>query len=119
MHAVDGLEREFIEQAILNHPAATTSPFLGRLENQMDAASEIARFRKIARRPQQHSRVPVMSAAMHFALVFRAVAEGISFLHIESIHIGPQADRPAVVRLCPFKSRHDTSTAESAMHVVS
>ena len=119
VHAIHRLDREFFEQAILHHTAAAAGAFLGRLEDQVDCAGEVARFRQITRGSQQHGGVPVMAAAMHLALVLRAVAEGVCFLHVEGIHVRPQADGAAVVGLCALQCSHHAGAGQPAMHVVS
>ena len=51
VHAVDGGHRKHLEQSFAHHHARAGNIFLGRLEDEVHGPVEIARLRKIARRP--------------------------------------------------------------------
>ena len=73
MHAKNGVAREPLEEPVLHHRLAAAEPLLGRLENEMHGAVEIAGFGEVARGTKKHCRVSVMAAGMHSAFVTRAI----------------------------------------------
>ncbi len=93
VHAVDRLDRKFVEQALLDHDAAAALVLLGRLEDEMHRAVEIARLGQIASRAEQHGRMAVMAAGMHPASILRAMLEAVLLVDVERIHIGTQPNR--------------------------
>ena len=81
----------------------------------MDGALEIARRGEIARGAQQHRRMPVMAAAMHQALMLRAVRELVQLLHREAVHVGSEPDRAQ--RVAAPDRADNAGRGEAAMHL--
>ena len=115
MHAEDRLAREFVEQPVLDHRLGAAQAFLGRLEDEMHRAVEIARFREIARRAEQHRRVAVMAAGMHAPVMPRPVGEGIGLEDRQAVHVGAQSDRPR--RVADPQPPDEPGLADAAMHL--
>ena len=69
MQAEDRVAGKSIEKPVCDHSlgAAALACFLGRLEDQIDRAVEMARARQIFGCAEQHRRVAVMAAGMHLA----------------------------------------------------
>ena len=65
-HPIDG---EPGEQPVPDHRRRAKPMFLIRLEDEDDAAVEIAMARQMRRRPQQHAGMAVMAFGMHHAVV--------------------------------------------------
>ncbi len=111
-HRVAG---EFVEQPLLHHDPAAAIAFLARLEDEMHGAFEIARLGEVARRAEQHRRVPVMAAGMHLSVMRRAVRELVRLLHRQAVHIGPQPDRAQ--RVAAPDRADDPGLGQPAMHL--
>ena len=92
VHAENCVAGELIEQAVRDHRFGTSDSFFRRLENEMDAAFKISRFRQIARGSQQHCRVTIMAAGVHFAVISGPVREGVGFQDRKSVHIRAQSN---------------------------
>ena len=92
VHAVNLIDIPTVHQPLLNHDIATAAAFLGGLEDQHDAAIEIARLRKVLCSTQQHRRMPIMAAGMHFAGGLRGIGQPRRFHDRQRIHIGAQPD---------------------------
>ena len=115
VHPEHGLAREFVEQPVLDHRIGAALTLLRRLKDEMHGAVEIARFREIARRAEQHRRVPVMAAGVHAAVVLRPVRKGVGFENRQAIHIGPQPDRAR--RVADPQPSDEAGLADAAMHL--
>ena len=81
----------------------------------MHGAFEIARLGEIARRAQQHRRVPVMAAGMHQPVMGRAVREIVVLLHRQAVHIGSEPDRAQ--RIAAPDRADNTGLGKPAMHL--
>ena len=77
VHAEDAVAGEAVEQAVLDHRLGAAAALLGRLEDEMHGAVEVARLGEVAGGAQQHRGVAVVAAGMHAARVLRAVGEGV------------------------------------------
>ena len=97
VHAEDLFAGKLVEQPVLDHGLGAATTFLGRLEDEVDGAVEVARRRKILGGAQQHGGVAIVAAGMHAALVRAAMVEGVEFVHRERIHVGAQADGARIV----------------------
>src|SRR3954452_18143767 len=64
VHAENHVAWEFVEQPVFDHRLGAAETFLGRLKDEMYGAVEIAAPSEMARRAEQHCRVPVMAAGM-------------------------------------------------------
>ncbi len=114
--AVDLVTGELLEQAVAQHLGSTGEALLGRLEDQVDGAGEVARLGEVARGAEQHGGVAVMAAGMHAVLVGALVGQVIVELgHGQSVHVGAQADLP--VAGPAMDHAHDAGLAEAAMHL--
>ena len=103
VHAVDALDRELLEQPLLDHDAAAALVLLGGLEDEIDGAVEVLGLGEILGGAQQHHRVAVMAAGMHLAGDRRFVIEVVGLVHVERVHVGAQADR--ALAKCPSAAR--------------
>ncbi len=83
---------EPVEDAFFHHDTRSAAGLFGGLENQRDAACEIAGLSQIAGGAKQHRRMPVMPAGVHFAVVFRGIVRTGVFLHWQGVHVGAQPD---------------------------
>mgnify|MGYP002621741539 CR=1 FL=1 len=116
VHAIDLLDREFLEQPVLDHDAAAAFILLRRLEDEIDRAVEILRLGEVLGGAQQHGGVAVMAAGMHLALMLRLVAEIVLLVHVQRIHVGTQADGPAGA-VAARQLADDAGAGEAAMHL--
>ena len=62
---VDLVGGKALEQAVVDHRLAAGKAFFAGLEDQVDGAVEVAHAGQIGCGPEQHRRVPVVSAAVH------------------------------------------------------
>ncbi len=67
VHAKDLLDAEPLHQPIIHHGLTARAALFRRLKNHDGRPCEGARLRQMARRAEQHCRVPVMPAGMHEA----------------------------------------------------
>ena len=77
---VNFVHREALKNAVFNHRARALSGLLARLEHKADGAVEILVFREQLDRAEQRCRVAVVAAAVHQAVVFRAIGKCILLL---------------------------------------
>ena len=90
VQAIDRVAGEALEQAVLQHRLRAADAFLGRLEDEVDGATESARFRQIFRRAEQDRGVAVMAAGMHPVRDLAGVWQPGRFLHGQRVHVGPK-----------------------------
>ena len=83
---------ETVEDPFLDHHLGPAAGFFSGLEDQRYAAREIARFRQIFRRPQQHRCVPVVPAGVHLACVGAGIVQPGFLGDRQRIHVGAQPD---------------------------
>ena len=114
VHAVDALDRELLEQPLLDHDAAAALVLLGGLEDEVDGAVEVLGLGQVLGRAQQHHRMAVMAAGVHLAGDRRLVVEAVGLVHIECVHVGAQADRPP--RGARPQHAHHAGLGQPAMH---
>ena len=116
MQAVEFVARKLLEQAVGDHGARAAKPLLGRLEDEGDAACEVAGLRKIARRTEQHGRVAVVAAGMHGSGLRGAPRQVGGFLDRQRVHVGaqPKASRPFRVAM---QDADDAGLAQAAMNL--
>ncbi len=114
MHAVDRLDREFLEQPLLDHDAAAALVLLGGLEDEVHGAVEIARLGEILGRAEQHRGVAVVAAGVHAAGVLRAMAKTVLLVDVQRVEVGAQADR-ALARAGGERADH-AGAGEPARH---
>ena len=72
---VDAVARKAVEEPVGDHRRRAGARLLGRLEDEMHGAGEVTRAREIARRAEQHRRVPVMATGVHLSRHRRRHAE--------------------------------------------
>ena len=118
MHAVDLLDAEPLHHPVVAHLLAAAAAFLGGLKDHRDRAIEIPRLRKVARRAQQHRRMPVMPAGMHRAGRFRGILDPRLLMNRQRIHVGPQPDHLAAVGLLPLDDPDDARAPQPGDHLV-
>ena len=115
MHAENRVAREAVEEAVGDHRRTAAEPLFGRLKDQVHGAVEIAGLGEIARRAEQHRRVPVMAAGMHPPVILRAIGEVGRFLDRQAIHVGAQPDRAR--RIAGAQPADDAGLADPAEHL--
>ena len=93
VHPVNGLHREPLEQALLDHHATAALVLLGRLEDEIRGAVEPFALRERARRGEQHRRVTVVAARVHLARHSRSVRHAGRLVDVQRVEIGTQANR--------------------------
>ena len=62
-------------------------------EDDIDRAGEVAGFGEVARRPEQHRRVTVVTAGMHDTRMGRSIGKAGLLDDGQRVDIGPEADR--------------------------
>ena len=117
MHAIYFGNPETLHHAVFNHSATTPAAFFSRLENHNGSAGKVAGFRQIFGCTQQHRRMSVMTAGMHFTGRFGRIGLVGGFMDGQGIHIGPHAD-DLVAGLAATDDAHDTRAANSRDHLV-
>jgi hypothetical protein len=115
VHAENGIARKFLEQAVLDHGLGAAQALLGRLEDEMHAAVEVARLGQVARRAEQHGGVPVVAAGVHLPRARGTVRERVAFRDRQRVHVGAQPER-ALARACAQRADH-AGPAQAAMHL--
>ncbi len=95
VQAVDRIAGEALEQFVGEHGVGAAAAFLGRLEDQVDGAGEVAVLGEIAPGREQHRGMPVMTAGMHPARILRGIGQVRRLIERQAIHIGAQAHGPA------------------------
>ena len=94
MQAEDRVAGKPLEKPFVDHlSGAGLAHLLGRLEDEVHRAVEIARARKVPGGCKQHRGVPVMTARVHTAIMGGSVRKGIELIQRQGIHIGAQANR--------------------------
>ncbi|MDT4798574.1 hypothetical protein FQZ97_312070 [compost metagenome] len=99
VHAVQGFAGESLQQAIGEHGLGAALAFLGRLEDQVEGALEIAGGRQVARRAQQHGGMAIVAAGVHAPGVATAVGDARGFDDGQGIHVGAQAQGAAGIAI--------------------
>ena len=115
VHAVDALDRELLEQPLLDHDPAAALVLLGGLEDEVDGAVEVPGLGQVLGGAQQHHRVAVMAAGVHLAGDRRLVVELVGLVHVERVHVGAQADRP--LRVARAQHADHAGLGQAAMHL--
>jgi hypothetical protein len=103
------------EQLVRKHRLRAAQPLLGRLEDEIDRAVEVARLGEIARRTEQHGGVAVVTAGMHHAGLGRFVWQLVRFHDRQCVHVGAQPDRHRAVALAQHTD--DTGATDCTVHL--
>jgi hypothetical protein len=74
----------------------------------------IAMFGHVARRTEQHRRVPIVTAGMHSPLASRTMGKVVLFLQGKGIHVGPKANGTAAVTFA--QDADNAGCRETAIH---
>ena len=120
VHAVDRVHGEALEQPLLDHDPAAAEPFLRRLKDEMHLAGEISAFGEIARRPEQHRGMAVVTAGVHLAWNRRAMRGPRRLLDVERVKVGAQpiarwpGRRPRTVPTTPVLARPSATSIPQA-----
>jgi len=93
VHPEDPVHGEAVEQPFLDHDLAAAAQFLGRLEDDVDGAGEVARLGEVAGRTEQHGGVAVVTAGMHHARVQRRIGQTGLLDDRQGVDVGPEPDR--------------------------
>ena len=117
VQSIDLVRRKALEESLLHHHLATATAFLGRLEDHIGGAVEVARLGEIARRTEEHRRVAVVAAGVHAAFVLRAVLEAVPLVHRQAIHVGAQPDGAAASLFLSRNHADDAGLRQSLMHL--
>ena len=116
VQAVDVGDREALEQAVVHHRLGPGPAFLGRLEDEVDGAVEIAGLGEVLGRTQQHGGMPVMAAGVHLAGPGRGVGDAGGLGDRQRVHVGAQADAP--LARAGLDHRHHAGLADALVHLV-
>ncbi|KAI1690642.1 hypothetical protein Ddc_24813 [Ditylenchus destructor] len=116
VQAIDGIAGEAAEQPVLHHRERPGQALLGRLEDEVDDAREVARLREVLRGAEQHGGVRVMAAGMHHAGRVLRWAKSFGLGHGQRIHVGAQAD-PAVPGMSALQHADHARAADARMHL--
>jgi hypothetical protein len=92
VHAVDLADAEAVDQAVVDHRLAARPALLRRLEDHRRRAVEVARLGEIFGGAEQHRRVPVVAAGVHFPRHLGLVRQAGLFLERQRVHIGAHPD---------------------------
>ena len=115
MHAVDLLDAEALDEAVLDHGEAAGEAFLVGLEHDHHRAVEVARLAQILGGAEQHGRVPVVAARVHLARRLGCVRNARHLLDRQGVHVGAQPDRGRAVALAQHAD--DAGAADADMHL--
>jgi hypothetical protein len=125
VHGEDRVAWKALEQAFLDHApgAATTTEFLGGLEDQVKRASGAeAAGGGIARKhlggAEQHRGMAVVAAGVHLAGNRAGPGQAGGFLDRQGIHVGAQAKAQAVFVAAPAQAADHAGGGQSAGHFV-
>ena len=113
VHAIDGVDREPLEQPLLDHRPAAAEPLLRGLEDEMHVAAEIAVLGEIARRAEQHRGMAVVAAGVHLAGNGRADARGPSISWICSASRSARSPIARWPGRLPFERADDAGLADA------
>ena len=105
VEAIDFIYGEPFEQPVIDHGLGAPARFFRRLEDKADRAIEVFPFCQQFGRSQQHHRMAIMAAAVHFSRMQGNMIMAAPFCNIQGIHIRPDADTASAV-----------PTPESAYH---
>ncbi len=96
-----------VEHALLDHRISTARPFFRRLKDQHDGAAEPFAFaREHAGCTQQHRRMRVVAARVHFPVDLRRKRQTGALGNRQRIHIGTQRNNAP-----RFSAAHDADDA--------
>ncbi len=115
VQAEHGVDREALEQPVLDHHRRAAFGLLGRLEDEGHAAVEIRVGGQPARGAEQHRRVAVVAAGVHLPGVPRMVGELVHLDQRQGIHVGAQADHAR--RGAGTHDADDAGAGDAAMHL--
>ena len=118
MNAVNLLNIPAFEQAIVEHRLGAGAAFLCRLEDEHDAAVEIARLAQVSRGAEQHRRVPVVAAGVHLTLDFRGMRQASRLDDRQRIHIGANTDHFARSVFLAVNNRDDAGAPDPRRDLV-
>jgi hypothetical protein len=114
VHPIDRIDGEPLEQAFVDHCGRSTLAFLGRLEDEVHRAREIRVPGQIPCGAEQHRRVAVMTAGMHFARYRGLVGEPCPLFDVQGVHICPEGDG-ALTRLPALQGADDAGSGDADM----
>ena len=115
---VDGVDRvagKPLEQPVLQHRQGPAGALLAGLEDEVHRAVEVAGFRQVSRRAQQHRGVPVMAAGVHLAGGAAGIGNVVRLAHRQRIHVRPKPHR--LVAVAGPQHAHHAGAADAAMHL--
>ena len=114
VHRIDLVDRETVEQTVLEHHPRAALVFLGRLENEHHGA--LARWvgGHCTGRAEQHGGVAVMPAGVHFTRHLRCIRQPGCLRDVERVDIGAQTDRPT---LAVAQHAHHPCSGEALVHL--
>ena len=119
VHAVDFLDAEAVDQAVLDHGLAAGAALLRRLEDHHRGAVEIARLGEVLGGAEQHRGVAVVAAGVHLAGHRRLVRQAGRLLDRQRIHVGAQPDHLArSAALAAADDADDAGAADAGHHLV-
>ncbi|MND86956.1 hypothetical protein D3C80_789390 [compost metagenome] len=93
VRAIQGIDREALEQPIGHHRLGPTPMLLGRLEHETHGTVEVTLAAQQVCGTQHHRHVPVVATGVHLAVVAGRMRPLMRlFGDVQGIHVGTQAD---------------------------
>ena len=118
VHPVDFLNGETLHQPVPDHLAPAAAAFLGGLEDHHGGAVEIPRLGQVFGGAQKHGGMAVMAAGMHLARHFRRIGQPGLFDDRQRVHVGAQADHPALAVAAPPDHADNAGAADPFHHLI-
>ena len=118
VHAVDLLDAELVHQPVLDHRPRARAALFGGLEDDDGIAGEVAGLSQAPRRAEQHRRMPVVAAGVHFARILGAIGEVGRLLDRQRVHVRAQPDRARARALGAADDADDAGSADRRLDLV-
>ena len=112
---VNFVDREFLEQTIVQHGVRALARLFGGLEQEDGRTVKVAAFTQQLCRAEYGSGVTVMATAVHFALALALVRRIALLFQVDSVHIRTDSDRFAAVT--DFQAADNTRAADSGEYL--
>ncbi len=117
MHAIDFLNAETGNQAVLHHRLAARAALFSWLEDHHGGAGKVAGLGEVFGGAEQHRGVAVMAAGVHLSRHFGFVWQAGFFLERQRIHVSAQAD-DLVAGLAALNDPDHAGAADAGYDVV-
>ena len=116
MEPVDGVARESVEDAFVEHRPCSAQTLFSGLKDEVDRASELGVLGQISSGPQKDSGMPVMATGVSYARGNRRVWSVSRFSDGQGIHISAETDAP-IAALLAAQGADDSSSSDMLSHI--